>query len=791
MRRPVVHARAVVSVFIAVLFPALSVSAQSVRGSVSDAGSVPVPGVLVQLIGADSSIAARVLTNERGQFLIAAPRAGTYRVRTLRIGFKPVLSEPITLATGQEVPQQIALASISLGLDTVKVGGRATCGRSDAGNMTLAIWEQARAALSATAISGGMRGLFTRRLTWDQLLDNAGFRTVSQSTQIETDPVAQPWVSEPPESLHQFGYIVEIMDSTAYRAPGLEALASPSFFGDHCFRLANAKDKADIAIEFEPTTERRKLADIRGVVTMDRATAQLRSIEFRYVNPENRDTEAGARGTVEFARLANGTWAIAKWNIRMPILELARGNARAGADTRVRVANVRSMGGELALAVAGGDTLFSRLPLVLNGTVQDSLTGRDLAGVRVTLQGTGLEATSDSRGRFAISGVLPGEYDLAVHTPGLDSLGTVSEKLVSITDAKESVRIRVPTSAMIVRSICGNRERAGIPGIITGAVAKPDGGRLPANTKVSLEWTDRESGSLRAVPVPTDTEGNFRLCGVPTATSVTLRAAADSIRATPVIFVLAAEKPIESFLVDLTVTANATASLAGTVVVDSGGAPIAGVEVLLPALTLTAQSDARGVFRVSDIPPGAHRIVARKPGYGPLDATVSFSANETVNRRLVLSRVTELNKVTITADRGMREFEVHKATGLGTFLTRDFLQTMEGSELGMVMYTLPGIKMYPPGGRKTAITNNRVCLPDFASQTCIPCFALVILDGIVLNPTGRPFNINEIPVREIEAIEHYPNSILVPPRYAHLATRCGIVVIHTLRTLPPLKGAKP
>jgi hypothetical protein len=777
---------------------ASSVYSQAVRGSVADAGGTPVPGVLVQLIGSDSSIAARVLTNERGQFLVAAPRAGTYRVRTLRIGFRPVLSEPLTLASGQEVSQQIALASVSLGLDTVRVGGAATCGRSNAANMTLAIWEQARAALSATAISGGMRGVFTRRVAWDQLLDNAGFRTLRQSMEIATDPVAQPWMSEPPESLHQFGYIVEVLDSTVYRAPGLEALASPEFFSDHCFKLANAKEKSDILIEFEPTAERRKLADIRGVVTMDRASAQLRSVEFRYVNPANRDTEAGARGNVEFARLANGTWAIAKWNIRMPILELARG-ARAGAETRVRVANVRSMGGELALAMANGDTLFSRPPLVLSGTVQDSLTGRDLAGLRVTLQGTGLEATSDARGRFALNGVLPGEYDLAVHTPGLDSLGTVAERMISITDGKEPVRIRVPTPAMIVRSLCGTRERAGIPGIILGAVTKPDAERLPANTRISLDWTDRESGARRSVPVPMGTDGNFRLCGVPIATSITVRAAADSVRATPVTFVLAPGKPIETFVLELTVRANATATLTGTVVVDSGGTPIEGVEVLLPALALNAHSDGRGGYRIDDIAVGAHKLVARKPGFSPLEATVHFTANETLTRRLVLSRVQMLNEVKVTADRGVRGFEEHRALGLGTFMTREQLEPLEGMTFDQIAPTLPGVRVLMSGnGRSKAyLTNNRRCIPDplllrVGVAKCIPCYTLVMIDGMVMNPSGaKAFNIAEVPVREIEAVEHYPTVAVVPARYASKDAQCGLLVIHMRRTPLPDRTPRP
>jgi hypothetical protein len=654
--------------------------------------------------------------------------------------------------------------------------------------MTLAIWEQARAAISATQVTGGMRAIFTRRVIWDQLLDNAGFRTVKQSTAIETGTDAQPWRSASPEILHARGYIEQFDDSTAYRAPGLEMLASPLFFEDHCFRLANAREHSEINVEFDATPERRMMPEIRGSFTLDRATAQLKRLEFRYVNRENVDLESGARGMVEFERLRNGAWVISRWNIRMPILELNR-TMRRGGESLVRVANVRSMGGEMALVAALGDTLFSRPPLVLTGSVQDSVTGRDLAGVRVTLQGTGLAATSDSRGRFALSGVLPGEYDLAVHTPGLDSLGTVSETMISITDAKEPVRVRVAASPLIVRSICGARERPGIPGIVVGMVTGPDRGPLPKDTKVSLEWTDPSSGTVRTSAVPLDTNGNFRVCGVPVATSVTLRAAADSVRATPVIFVLAAEKPIETFLVDLSTRAVGTATLAGTVVVDSGGAPIEGVEIILPSIALNARSDPRGAYRLTDIPAGTHRVLARRPGYSPLDATLTFAANETVTRRLVLSRVTVLNEVVVTADRGMRSFEEHKALGLGKFLTREYIETVETNDLSAIVRTFPGVWMYAPPdpkGRISYLTSNRRCLPDMRMDVlalCIPCYSLVIVDGMPMNRHGqRGISLHEISLKDVEAIEHYPSAALVPAKYRSFETQCGLLVIHTLRS---------
>lgn len=793
-------ARRVVSAFIALALAASSALTQSVRGSVADAGGVPVPGVLIQLIATDSSIAARTLSNELGNFLLAAPRAGTYRVRTLRIGFKPVLSEPVTLTAGQEVPQQIALSNVSLGLDTVRVGGRAVCGKAyDAGSMTVAIWEQARAAMTSTAITGGMRNIFSRRVYYDQLLDNAGFRTVKETQSIETVPVVQPWPAESPANLHQFGYIVEVLDSTVYRAPGMEMLASTVFFQDHCFRLANARERTQIAIEFDPTPERRHLADIRGVVTLDRATAQLRSIDFRYVFPENKDLETGARGTVEFVRLANGTWGIARWNIRMPILEMSRaGVVRSNrgvssAEAQVSVKNVRSTGGELALAMLGPDTLFSRPPLVLNGTVADSATGRELANVTVGLIGTQSMTKTDARGRFTLSGVLPGEYSLGVRTPGLDSLGTLNETSVSITDGKDAIRVRVPTSAQVVNAICGaGRDRVGIPGIVTGLVSMASGAAPPADTKITIEWTDRGTNSPRSAALDPGPQGDFKLCGVPAGTQVTLRAATNTMRTEPQTLVLPPERPVESVRMMLDVAAPAVATLTGSVVVDSGGGAIESAEIIFPALGRSALTNAQGTFRLADIPPGTHQLIVRKPGFGPMETSLTLAPHEMVQRRVVLSRATVLNEVTVTTmPARFAEFEANRKLGIGVFYTREWLATQEGNTLSAVMLQTPGVWLWnaQDGTRRASVASNRTCRRVFLEQvpgsgrgywTCAPCFASVWVDGNRRSFKGEPFDINSIPVNEIEGIEYYRGSSEVPPKYTSLdGSSCGVVVIHT------------
>src|SRR4051812_47763443 len=92
-----------------------AVAGQVVRGVAVDAADAPVPGVVVLLLdGSSKATAARALTNERGEYRLATPRPGTYEVHTLRIGFRPVASEPVSLASGQEVTRCLVLTGVPL-----------------------------------------------------------------------------------------------------------------------------------------------------------------------------------------------------------------------------------------------------------------------------------------------------------------------------------------------------------------------------------------------------------------------------------------------------------------------------------------------------------------------------------------------------------------------------------------------------------------------------------------------------------------------------------------------------
>ena len=135
-----VHRFAVCGVLSALL--PLAAHAQRVHGVVVDAGNHPVSGVVVLLLDSASRVTARALSNEGGEFRLSAAQPGSYRIRTLRIGFRPVVSDPMVLVTGGEIAKQLVLSGLPVALDTMHVVDRNVCRSfTDSGAATYAVWE--------------------------------------------------------------------------------------------------------------------------------------------------------------------------------------------------------------------------------------------------------------------------------------------------------------------------------------------------------------------------------------------------------------------------------------------------------------------------------------------------------------------------------------------------------------------------------------------------------------------------------------------------------------------------
>jgi hypothetical protein len=526
------------AVLLAVLLPAYA-SAQSIRGAVvGRADSVPVPGAVVQLINSAGEISARALTNERGEFRLVAPAPGSYRLRTLRIGYRPTTSDAVELTGGQEVVRTLAVANVVFALDTVRVVRRSTCKLgADSALATYAIWEQIRTALNAAAISVGQEDVGATLVVYERTLDARNAKRVLNSTSyLHTGNTNKLWTSLSADSLHRVGYVAEFRSWTVYSAPDIDALLSAEFQEDHCFRIAEKSDAAQLGLSFEPTRERKRIPEIKGTVWLDRKTSELRRMEFRYTNISRMLTSGSSGGEMEFIRMKNGRWAISRWYIQMPVLVRSLPSDNSAyymAAERVRIAALQRSGGELAVVTSGADTLWSRAPMVLYGTVVDSLSGRSVPYARVTLGGTTRQAVADVSGRFSIAGMLPGQYTLQVQTSTLDSLGTTWHTPVEFADESEVYLARMPTVDALVESLCPAPPARGT-GILVGAI-KVTGDSQPArDLDVRAEWIEgqvdpRSNVIMKRTPhaleVRTDANGTFRICGIPIDAQIHVRTA--------------------------------------------------------------------------------------------------------------------------------------------------------------------------------------------------------------------------------------------------------------------------
>jgi hypothetical protein len=776
-----------------------------VRGTVVERGTgAPVGGAVVQVFDSSGTALARAITSADGAYRLTAPRAGMYGLRVLRIGFQPSAPVNVVLQAGAAVDQPPLIAGASVSLDTVRVAGRRECQlRPDAATPTFAVWEQIRTALIAAQITVDRR-LITSLVAYERALENRGERVLRQATSLRAGIAGIPWRSIPVDSLTKVGYAVtEPNGATTYFAPDLSVLASEQFMAEHCMRLV-AEDQR-VGIAFEPTRSRRNLPEIAGTIWIDRASKELRSLDFNYVNVTRHEEELGG-GQVEFTRLADGGWLISRWNIRAPVLETrygAGGALREGNQVTGRVVReVHEEGGLLSLARAGSDTLWRNPALFLAGFVRDSV-GRGVDGVRVALRGTGIPSRTDSAGGFRIEGVVPGTYIIEAQTDALAATGTREFAYVTVTEAKSDVALRVPSDAQVVAERCASLGPS--RGMLGGQVLRPDS-LAPAEAMLTIEWDEFQTPTKeiirrgRAVEAATDARGFFHVCDVPLRTRLVVRATAegreslpDTVRLSPENRFAFAElrltEPLGSFI------------LAGRVLSDLDGSPIENAEVSIAALAKRVQTASDGAFLLREIPEGIHEINVRRLGYRQGRAWVNFSAARTVERNFLIGRATALDTIAVTAQRGTEAFDERRKTGLGQFVTRAQLDKHETLDLSAVVARLRGTRFvrgsgslatYVVGGRggpDTFIGQQQVCErlrfegkePE-PSQRC-QCYVQVYLDNAMIygGSAGETVpDINTIPLTAIEALEYYVGAE-TPVIYSRLNSNCGVLIIHTRR----------
>ena len=311
--------------------------AQVVRGTAITPDSALVPGVIVTLLDEKGTAVARALADDGGSFTMKAPSTGTYHIEAKRLAFRPTIDKPIALEEGRVLLHTLVLTGSPVRLAGVQVTAEQRCEATlDSVSAAFSVWEEARKALRSSQLTRLTRAYkadvttFVRR----QSAAETRFRVTDSTTRIGMP--LRPFSSMPPEELAAKGYVTRGANSQVFHAPDEDVLLSDEFAATHCLRLLpDSADKDVVRLGFAPIPGRKE-PEIAGVLSIDRVSAELRRLDFSFVNVPATDVVGAPGGQIVFRHLSEGSWMIEQWAIWLPVAEQRTEYAQSISPPRTR-----------------------------------------------------------------------------------------------------------------------------------------------------------------------------------------------------------------------------------------------------------------------------------------------------------------------------------------------------------------------------------------------------------------------------------------------------------------------
>jgi hypothetical protein len=470
--------------------------AQQLRGVVRDSASgLAIPGAVVTLLDTAGALAARTVTNERGQFRATLLGNGVRSVRLVRLGFRPAEAR-LPAADGGEIHMDIVMVSIPLSLQPVSVTATGSkCPRRRDRVLALALLEQARAGLLATVVARSqVPATMKRVMAWREMAGNST-RITHQRVRIDSvDATLGSYEAafSAPEFVRN-GFVADSNGTQIYYGPDAETLLDDEFSSGYCFHVMdpNRRRPNQLGLGFRPADRKDGRVDIDGALWIDTVARALVDIEYRYAGMDPRLDEYDPGGQMFFREMPNGAVVIDRWSIRMVGGESDGGMAPpqpVSSPSRVPPALRRAeVWGEVALASWPDTTWRSSL-----GALQLQLrrpNGSPVSGLMIKLDDSDYQAIADSAGIAVIPDLVPGPYEVSVADPSLAPLGitlATSLRFTSVRQQTWSAILTVPTAQEYVSDRCHRsapRTTTGSgDGWVIARVTNPSGDPVPGLT---------------------------------------------------------------------------------------------------------------------------------------------------------------------------------------------------------------------------------------------------------------------------------------------------------------------
>ncbi len=497
-----------------------------VRARVTEAPSgKAVEGALVSLRTTRNQTVRQALSDFTGRATLPVPRSEYYRLRADRIGFVGAMSDSFFVGVADTIAVVLTVPSDRVMLPELAVVARSKpeCKLDpESGSVIARLWDEARKTLSTTVLSRANVAASVEATTYRRELDRS-FRVIKQTSSTQPMFSGRPFITAPPEFISEHGYVQRGEDESTYFAPDEQVLLSDLFLQQHCFDLkAGFGETAGmLGLGFKPVRSR-EVSEIEGVLWLDQESAELRSVDFHFVNVDLAGAGDRSGGHLQFAKLGNGSWVVGRWQLRTPIIGTIITN-------RTRLAPKERLDTLMGFVEAGGEVLQ---PLsatgrpILSGIAYDSSSGRPLAGVGVAIRGTEVRTITDSNGAYRLELSEPGDYEATFDHPQIRLLlGTASTSVHVGRDRVSHADVAIGPGRRLLHSLCPSAgPTAGEFGLITGRVV--DGATKQPIPQAMISVNLRSKATLRpgrpaevgprgiSYTVSASGEGIYRVCGL-------------------------------------------------------------------------------------------------------------------------------------------------------------------------------------------------------------------------------------------------------------------------------------
>jgi hypothetical protein len=482
--------------------------------------------------------------------------------------------------------------------------------------------------------------------------------------------------------------------------------------------------------------------------------------------------------------------------MRLPTLARRAGAAALAAAPVVGLASLALAGPLLAQTPTAATGAVTG---VVTGVVTDSVAGgRPLVGAMVQLVRAddptqARSVVADSLGAFLLDGVPAGRYLLGFLHPRLDALRLQPPVRGLDVTAGGVLRadLAVPSGRAIATAVCGALAPGDSAALLVGRVSRAGAESTPVAGEVTVEWLELvfAGGGVRqerrVVRAPTDAEGHFALCGVPTDLAVLVQASSGDATSGK----LELEAPPRGVLVHDLLVARPVAVRAGRGrlargaarvrgrVLAAGGGPFAGAQVLLHGSGLADTTDADGAYALDSLPTGTYMLEGRAMGFAPRRVAVDLRDDRPAVVNLALdARVPMLETVAVYGRRSARHdvggFLRRAGGGSGHFITADAIEERHAYSVPDLLRMTPGVRVQPSGGFGTVITMRG---PSSLQGECLPA---VFLDGVFLHEGAVELERTVTPA-QVLGIEIYNGPATVPAEFQR--GQCGAIVVWTKR----------